>query len=349
MEFDDFTYVPILNVKPAEVQALEELSIQARNKLLPYIVLQPWSTAKEFVSTTNKVSSCTYGKNIIVDLTDDIFSGNRRPVHDVFDELRDSGNGYSAWREFVDGSEEYIPVVQLREPREIAPQIEAFKAMGRGVVIRLHEQIFPIARDIASLFRRYEDNSDVYFILDFQRQNRDILLKGAVALSAIRGIRSEIDDFCVSVSASTFPMSFNNIYEQDIYERRFYRLVADEIGFDRNLYCDRGSVRAERQNGGGGSPAPRIDNALAAKWTFYREADQEDRDEAYQMAAIRAINARDWLDKGIWGTEMIKRTAAGEEARIHSTKLSTAARINIHLHTQSGANDQVEEVEWEDL
>lgn len=349
MDFGGFGYVPIIGVRPSEMQAIEELSPQVKTGILPFVILQPWATAKEFPSTIAKVSACTSGKPTIVDLTDEVFDGSRRAVHDVFDELRNSKDGYLAWRTFIDKNPQFTPTIQLFDPKELAPQIHAFKAMGRGVVIRLHEPIFSLAVDIAKLFKGYDSNQDVYFILDFQRQDKNILNKALVATNISKAIRSELADCYISVSASTFPTSFTGIVEQEIFERKFYNLVAAQIGHDHNIYSDRASVRAEKQNGGGGSPAPRIDNAFSTKWKFFREADEEDRDEAYQLAALRATKCPDWSDMGIWGTEMIKKTAAGEENAIYSPKMSTSARINIHMHIQSGGGDQKGETEWSDL
>lgn len=349
MDFNAFHYVPIIGVRPSEMQALEELPSHVKTGILPLVVLQPWTTAKEFPSTLAKVAASTAGKPIIIDITDEVFDGTRRPVHDVFDELRDSKDGYAAWRHFVEENEAFTPVIQLLDPKSITPQIHAFKAMGRGIVIRLHEQIFGLAGNIAQLFKAYQYNDDVYFILDFQRQDKLILNKALIATNTCKAIRDHLPDCYISVSASTFPTSFTDIVEQEIFERNFYALVADQIGYAQHIYCDRASVRAERQNGGGGAPAPRIDNALSAKWKFFREAEEEDRDDAYQLAAKRATKCPEWVDLGIWGTEMIKRTAAGEENGIYSPKMSTSARINIHMYVQAGAPEPAAEVEWSDL
>lgn len=349
MNFGDFSYVPIIGVRPSEMQALEELPPHVKTGLLPFIVLQPWTTAKEFPSTLARVAASTAGRPLIADITDEAFVGTRRPVHDVFDELRDSNNGYAVWRRFIEENEAFTPVIQLSAPREISRQVQSFKALGRGVVVRLHEEIFGLAEQIARLFAGYTFNSDVYFILDFQRQDRNILTKAMIAVNTCKKIRDILPDCFISVSASTFPTSFTGILEQDIFERRFYDIVASEIGYESNIYCDRASVRAEKQNGGGGSPAPRIDNALPQKWKFFRESDEEDREEAFIIAAGRATKCPEWLDLGIWGTEMIKRTAAGEENAIYSSKMSTAARINIHMYQQAGAPASAAEVEWSDL
>lgn len=347
-EFGRYSYVPILGVRPAEMQALEESSPSIKDKLLPYIVLQPWTTAKQFDNVITRVEATVGSRAVIVDITDEIFLGNRRPVHDRIDELRDSGSGYKNWIDFLGEHPTYLPSVQLGDPTQLSTQVQNLSVLDRCVVVRLTELMFPYAADIARQFRGIIIHDRILFILDFQRQNRDILLKELIAANTIRSIRAVIPECYVSVSASTFPESFVDLDEQDIFERRLYDQVTVNVGGERFIYCDRASVRAERQGGGGGAPAPRIDNALPTKWQFFREPDEDDREVAYQLAAGRAIASSGWQDLGIWGTEAIKRTADGRENSIISAKLATAARINIHLHTQLGGGAAALEIEWSD-
>ncbi len=130
-------------------------------------------------------------------------------------------------------------------------------------------------------------------------------------------------------------MDFTDRTEQEIYERRFFNEVREQLPGSNLIYSDRGSARAERQNGGGGAPAPRVDLATVGQWGFFREIDVGDRDQAYFDAATRAINSPYWdEDLHVWGTQMVQRTAAGDETAIVSPARSTAARINIHLQQQ---------------
>ena len=71
----------------------------------------------------------------------------------------------------------------------------------------------------------------------------------------------------------------------------------------------------ERQLGGGGPPAPRIDNALPTVWEFFRVSSEDadvDRDEAYRMAALATVRSPGWTNLGIWGTREIISTANGD-------------------------------------
>lgn len=335
IDFGQFAYVPILGVRPAEMQALEELPPADKDGMLPLIALQPWLSSMQIDNTIAKVEAAVGHRPVIVDLAEETpLSGRRRPVHDAFDALRDSTRGFRNWYEFVEQHENYIPCVQIADPAQIAAQANRVIALDRGAVIRINEEAFRFSDRIATMFRNVPDHSSLYFILDFQRQNRDLLTRAGQAIGLAQGIRRILPNCFLSVSASTFPESFVGLEHQEIFERRFHDTVVGAIGHEATVYCDRASVRAERQDGGGGAPAPRIDNALPTQWEFFREPDEDDRDEAYQMAADRAINSDGWAELGIWGTELIRRTARGGDNPINSPARSTAARINIHLHQQ---------------
>lgn len=338
MSFTDFAYVPMLSVRLAEMTALEETRPDVKDRILPYITLQPWMASKQFANTVAKIDAAFADRSVIVDITDDVYAAStRRPVHDAIDQLRDPSGGYQRWYEFIDSNPSYIPSLQLHEPAEVASQIPRALALGRGIVIRLTEQMLTSAGPIANLLRVFPDQAQVYFILDLERQGRDLLSRGLSIVPAIHAIRAVLPHCIISASASTFPDSFVGLDRQDIFERQFHALMTPTIGENRTIYCDRGSVRAEQLGGGGGPPAPRIDNALATRWRFYREPDEDDRDLAYQLAAGAATGCADWHNLGIWGTEQISQTAAGH-GNIGSAGRSTAVRINIHLHIQGGGS-----------
>jgi Beta protein len=100
VDFSDYSYVPIVAVRPAEMQALEELHTSDKDAMLPYIVLRPWLTAHHFESVLAKVEAARGHRPIIVDLTSEAFAQPGRPVHSVIDELRDPANGYRNFFDF---------------------------------------------------------------------------------------------------------------------------------------------------------------------------------------------------------------------------------------------------------
>lgn len=350
MNYMDYQYIPLLSVRRAEMQALEETKASAKDVMLPFIVLQPWATAKSFDSTLVRVQNAFSDRPIIVDLTDQVFVGpTRRPVHDAIEALRDHSHGYRNWYDLVEKNDNFIPTLQMADPASIPMQIVRASAIDRGLVIRLTESMIISTNDIVALLAAFPDHSKLLFIIDLERQTRDLLTKAATISAPLQIIRSAFPGAVITVCASTFPESFTTIDRQDIFERSFFDIIQPIVGADKTIYCDRGSVRAERRSGGGGAPAPRIDNALTRRWRFYREADEEDRDLAYQLAATAAIDCSDWTDLGIWGTNQIKITSDGAAGAIDNAGASTSARINIHLHVQAvGASPVSSEEEWVD-
>jgi hypothetical protein len=104
------------------------------------------------------------------------------------------------------------------------------------------------------------------------------------------------------------------------------------------IYSDRGSARVERQQGGGGAPAPRIDYPLQLDWDFFRSDDRVGFAGYQQQSQRLMATARTgpWNPSlRVWGTQMIERTAAGDTSAIGSPQKATAARINLHLQLQT--------------
>ncbi|WP_413710766.1 beta family protein [Rhizobium sp. Rhizsp82] len=352
MEFMGYRYIPILGVRPAEMKALEELPIQTKDEMLPYIVLQPWLSAKELASTVARINAAVGERSILADIAPEgVISGKRRAVHDAFDLLRVSDNGYANYLAFVAENENFIPSVQLADLTQLNPQIAGLAALDRGVAVRLHEPMLPYAGDIAARFAGQIPGDKIHFILDFEKQNKEILIKALAATQAITAIRAHLPDCSVSVSASTFPDSFVGLDYQDIFERQFFNAVNEAISAENIVYCDRGSARAEALGGGGGQPAPRIDLANLNRWNFFRVDDEDDKLDGFRQAATNAVASPSWDDIGIWGTEYIKRTSDDSESDIiDSAAKCTAARINIHLHVQAthGLEDDGADVGWSD-
>lgn len=352
MSFAGYGYIPILGVRPAEMRALEELPASAKDAMLPYIILQPWLAANELASAVARVNAAVGMRPIVADIVESSpIGGKRRPVHDAFDALRNPANGYESYVSFVKENENFLPALQLSEPTQINEQIARLAELNRDVTIRLHEPMLSFAGDIAARFQGAISADRLHFILDFEKQNRDILIKSAISVQTVRNIRRHLPECSVSVSASTFPDSFVGLVHQDIYERQFHTTVSDALGHENLIYCDRGSARAEALGGGGGTPAPRIDLANIARWNFFRVDDATDKFEGFRRAANDAMGADCWQDLGIWGTEYIKRTGDENETDVIDTAAKcTAARINIHLHTQAAAEggQPDDEVDWSD-
>lgn len=334
-DFSDVPYLPILGLRPAEMNALQELPSQSKDSLLPYFFLGPWGASNALSNSLARIRKAYADRPFVLELPIASPVENRRPVHDELDELRVSASGYQNWCDYVAAQANIVPSLQLSDPMQLDEQLERLSALGRGIAVRLPEEAFGLVHALASRVAQYFDPEEVLVVFDHARQSREVLTKQAAAVSISQHVWDDLPGCTLAWSASTFPLNFVGATQQGIYERQFFDGVTDQLPGTPLLYSDRGSARAERQNGGSGAPAPRIDFAQAGNWSFFREEDNGDRQAAYQAASVRAMDDQCWdPNLSVWGTQMIERTAQGDEYAIGSPPASTAARINIHLQQQ---------------
>ena len=147
----------------------------------------------------------------------------------------------------------------------------------------------------------------------------------------------------IAFSATSFPKDFGNIPpDMPIKERQLYELAVVTANKQNPqwdiIYSDRASARVQVLQKGGAVPYARIDYADSNKWYFFRA---DNPDEKYRSVAMRTIQSAEWNSRlNIWGTQMIERTAQGDEFGITSPVKATAVRINLHLHHQVFYNDR---------
>ncbi|AYD04574.1 beta family protein [Neorhizobium sp. NCHU2750] len=336
-ELSEVDYVPLLSVRPAEIRALKELPEKTKDRLLPFMFLRPWTTAQQLDNALVRIEEAYGARPVIIDAgSNEPIEGQPRPVHQQLAELRNPTDGYRNWFEFLEAREHYIPSLQLANLVELPTQLARLATLERGLVIRLPQQAFGQSVNIAQSVSQHFSEDEVCFVIDYEQASSELLTRAAAANGISIAIMGVMPNAAIALSATSFPSDFVGRVSQEIYERQFHRLVSDLHPERAFIYSDRGSARAERQLGGGGTPAPRVDLAVASQWEFYREEDQGDRDQAYFDAATRATESSAWdpLLK-VWGTQMIERTANEDDDAIVSPARSTAVRINLHLHEQS--------------
>ena len=335
--WDEVLYLPILSLRPAEMRALEELPNLTKERLLPIVHLRPWVGSHRLENALGRIESA-YGDRPVVIAMGEAEPPNERPVHSQLASLRSYAGGFDEWCGFFEGNENYIPAIQF-SPSVVdeESQIKRLHELGRGLVVIIEKFAFSaisiIARRVAE---RSQGGVDVCFILDFGIAGRDHLEVAARAAAYIDTIRGFAPESFVALSASSFPDSFVGLPDQPIYERRLFDSLPHR---DRLIYSDRGSARIERQSGGGGLPAPRIDYPLLSEWKFYRSDDGTTGFDGYQEQAQSLLATAPlgiWdPDLRVWGTQMIERPAAGDTSAIGSPQKATAARINLHLQRQA--------------
>jgi hypothetical protein len=327
------------------MRALEELPNTTKDRLLPIIHLRPWVGSHRLENATGRIAEA-YGDRRVVIAMGEREQPNERPVHAELATLRQPAYGFREWCRFFEQNESYIPAVQFSpEVQEEEAQIARLFGLERGLVVIVERPAFGFMGVIA---RRVGERSDggqgVCFVIDFGLASRDHLQVAAIATGYINTIREHAPAAYVALSASSFPDSFVGVSDQPIYERRLFDTLLDT---DRLIYSDRGSARVERQTGGGGQPAPRIDYPLFDLWDFYRSDDLVGF-PGYQQQAINVMTGGNWNPAlRVWGTQMIERTAAGDMSAIGSPQKATAARINLHLQLQAfyGAPDAAEDTD----
>jgi hypothetical protein len=335
-DFSRVPYVPLLTVRPAELRALQELPARDKDLLLPYFFLRPWAAAHQLSAATDKVRAAYGDRPLFMDLAEEEFIEAPRPVHDQLAALRSPENGYANWCEFIERTANFIPTMQVAEPLQFEAQARRLIGLDRGLAVRFPRAAFQLVGQYCQeLGRVAPGGQDVLIVLDYGKGNRDLLTQEAVAVGLIRTIIAALPQATISITASSFPDGFVAITSQEIYERRLFNGVREQLAGVRVVYSDRGSARAERQLGGGGAPAPRIDYARPLEWNFFRSEADGNRPAAYRSLANTVMRSDIW-DAGLrlWGTQMIERTALGDPEAITSPVRSTAARINIHLHRQ---------------
>lgn len=329
-------YVPILDLRPAEIAALQELPEKDKDMLLPVFKLRPWVSSHNLYNSIERIDEAFGGRSAFLAISDAEPVQKRRAVHDELDRLRDPAVGFGAWCAFFEAPEHrhFIPTLQLTDPVEFDQQASRMWAMGRGLAVVLEEAAMPFGDIIAHRTATLTDSGrDVFFMLDYGRETSAFGRRLDSIKASIDAVLRVAQNSRVVLSATSFPDGFVEIHEQPIYERLVFEELRWEYGA-RLIFSDRGSGRAVRQLGGAGQPAPRIDLPTADHWYFFREA-SNDRAAAYQRQAQNAVDSEFWDPKvRVWGTQLIERTAVGDSAAITSPPRAVAARINIHLHHQ---------------
>lgn len=353
--FNDLRYAPIIEVRPAEMMALETLPEKDKELISPILKLRPWASSLELTKSIARIKAAVGERQCFLALAELDFAAVTRPVHKELQKLSNPKNGFSAWCDYLEQPEQvqFVPCAQITHPEEFIPQVKRLAALGRGLGIVVESDALPYAEIIAQRLAQANVGDKVVFLLDYGKQGPGLVSMSTFIGDRLRSISQLIPGATLALSASSFPESFVGLADQAIFERQAFNALRNSVSFPL-IYSDRGSARAERQLGGGGAPAPRVDYADDNFWYFYRSDDgAKTRLRQYQDMAIAVMSSPQW-DPAIrvWGTQMIERTALGEANAITSPPRATAARINIHLHRQLHYGDSIglydTEDEWVD-
>lgn len=365
-----FKYTPILSIRNSEMTALQQLPEKSKDSLLPLIALRGWVSSKKLENSILQIKKSFGDRFWIADIDKSFLVVERNSEgeypREVFQEIENlliSNNGYENWVEYVNTIPNIIPTVQLGDINQISTQMTNLAALGRGIVLRFKDEDiessnYQIALSVAANLNL----DDVYVIFDYGQVTREILTYYSGIASLVQAAHKILNDPLVSISASSFPYSFSgfNKSEYSIYERLLFNKVTQECQDIRLLYSDWGSARADRIEGGGGIPSPRIDYPLQNEWRSIREEFEDyanpaegEKDRLYTKIAQELIKESYWIkDLHVWGTQMIELTSIGDSFGINNPMKATAVRINLHLHHQLYYDSPIELIdtdeEWQD-
>lgn len=372
-EFLIWSYIPILAIKPGEMTGIEQLPDKDKNGILPLFPIRGWSSAHKLSSVLEKISNCIGDRPWIADIDETFLSLNKTflftgsypktPVYKEIDALLNPENGYDNWYEFIEKNKNAIPCIRYESPNDIGTQVKKLYSLERGIVLRICPNENNISKH-SHIIRELQNSKieSALMIYDLEAIDSNFHERIPLLLKFIAEAKSALPNAAISISASSFPVSFagQKKGESTIYERMLFNKLKDSGVHNQLIYSDRGSARAQKQDGGGGTPPPRIDYPLKKDWKFVRREvednipnSKEVRRAAYVEIAKEIKESNYWIPElRLWGTQQIELTAEGNEYAIYSPQRSTAARINIHLFTQLHYNSHYEDIntdeEWID-
>jgi len=354
---DDFLYqyAPILTIRNSEMLALQELPDKAKDLLLPIISLRGWVGSNKLENSIKRVTQALGERKWIADLDSEfIVDGQEkrlpngdypREVFKEIEELLDPTDGYQNWVEYITNNPNLIPTVQLADISQLNSQLEKLSALGRGIAFRFNDEALKADKHITVLDELNRSKiEDIFIIYDYGQVTREILNYSSGISNLVNVTNAMLNNPLISISCTSFPFSFSGYThgEYSIYERLLYNKVSRDCENVRLLYSDWGSARAERIDGGGGIPSPRIDYPLKTEWKCIRKEFEDfanpqdgEKERLYRAVAKELISQEYWNPQlRVWGTQMIEKTSLGDKYGIDSALKATAARINMHLHQQ---------------
>jgi hypothetical protein len=359
------SYHPALTIREAEIRALANLASGTKDAMLPIVRLQAWPrTQKDSPSlverSLSEYAEAMGNRTACLDLalprTEDkpmVKVGAAELAH-----FHNPANGFEAWTTLLKNWDNFIPTIQCRTSKDnFLKQIVGLAGLNRGLAIRLRRSQSWNIEALHHLSEISLAGVPIMVILDSEQiaPTENIIVTATaiqdVALAASKLIKSGNKYFVLA--ASSFPAEFASIHptnaKLEIRERQLYSLLNGspklvEAGVELH-YGDHASVYAtERPAGYRGKP--RVDYPMPLHWIYHRKPAG-----SFQDAAEAIKNDDDWNEQLLcWGSQEIRRAAAGNMDGLNAPAPWTAIRINIHLHVQAhfGYDAINLEEEWED-
>lgn len=332
------TYIPTLAIRPSEMNGLEYLPGLSKDRMVPVILLAPWSSSRSLAKAMERVERAFPHRPFFLDFDRDYRPTNSEsPAQMEWLELCDPSNRFQAWRNFWVNYREVIPCLQLdgQSQEDIRKQIEDIQSHDCEFCLRLELNRLP--RNLHAVIDAVIEVGTADFTVVIEGGwVQDALMLDAQALGLITGVLANLDGRVpIAVSCTSMLKDFQDI--EGLEETRFsnHQLLAQ---LQRNsnreilLYGDWGSTKP-REDIFARPPLPRIDYPTDNAWHIARN---KEKNWGYQEAAKKIIESPAWDGSlGIWGEEMIEGTTVNPAFAIDTPQKNVAARVNIHLHRQA--------------
>ena len=353
-------YLVTLGVRPAELSGLKELPGGTKDRLTPVLLLAPWLATTPLSRALDKFEESYPTRPYFIDV-DTYYQINDRmnDAKTLWKHLAKPPACLDAWWELLSQYPNTNPcLLMAQQPIERArDQITWARENSRTFCLRIN-----LAKDIGSGIPEWmptlvaeltEEGANDYAIVFEFGLVKDPLQVATTVSGYTNSFFSAISpEVPVAVSCTSFPdsfTSFDGTGKCDFTNRALLNQVKQSTNHPRIVYGDWGSTKP-RNYGHASPPKKRIDYPADTSWIIARDQIAE---VSFQIAAQRILDSRYWGGNlGIWGEQLIERTAAGQAFAIDTMPKMYAARINIHLHRQAFYGDlplpEALDEEWRD-
>ena len=335
LSFENYSYFPTLRTRQAEMKGLEQLTQHQKQRLLPMLTLGRWPKALDFTKSAEKAGNVMNSLPHFLDLTQDAAHlGDQQRI------LRDSTNGFAAWRTFVSQYPNAIPVVQLvagARARDQVKQATLIEAQIGKLAFRIRDFSVDTPLVINAL-SAVDDPQNAIVFIDCQYIRSALAAYVTATVATINQLRSQFPEIIIVVVSTSFPSSvlpFADASQQrgsiDIQERDLHARIG---GSAVAAYGDHGSVHSVVYDETAIMRwSARVDYPRELSWYFERR--KGDQSEAGYVSAAQSIvlSDSDIGTRGIWGEEMIVQASQGN-AYARAPASWIAVRVNIHLARQ---------------
>ena len=338
MPFEIETYIPTLAIRASEMNGLEFLPGLSKDRMVPLILLAPWSSSHSLDRAMQRVERAFPRRKFFLDVDRDYEPTNTdSSAQAEWLELRDPTKMFRAWRDFYAEYPLVMPCLQLEGQDEEEIRRQAHDAQERGVEFCLRIELVRMPKNL---------NVAVDALVSLGTADFTVVIEGgwvqdplslqATAHGLITGVLSQLDGRVpIAVSCTSIKKNFTDISgirRHDFTNRALLNELRRTSNRETVLYGDWGSTKP-RDNSFGKPPQPRIDYPNDNAWYIARNAEES---WGYKEAAQAIISDPSWDgDLNIWGEEMIAGTAINPSFAIDTPQKNIAARVNIHLHLQA--------------